>query len=177
MNHALKPAVPPGAEPLDGERGPFHRIEEVAARTGLTRRTIRYYEELGLLEPPARTEGHYRLYTEADVARLMHIRRLKDALGLSLKEIQQMIAAEEEHAELRATFQAPSAREQRLAALERANMLTREQIALVERKMESLRELRATLEARLARYAQGRAALAGTDTEEAVAPEQQADRG
>ena len=56
-------------------------IEQVSAQTGLTKRTLRYYEEVGLLPPTDRTEGNYRRYTEADVKRLDKIKKLRDLLG------------------------------------------------------------------------------------------------
>jgi len=58
----------------------------VAERTGVTRRTLRHYDELGLLVPSARSWGDYRLYNEGDLLRLLQIQSLK-ALGLSLGEI------------------------------------------------------------------------------------------
>ena len=61
-------------------------IEQVSAQTGLTKRTLRYYEEVGLLPPTDRTEGNYRRYTEADVKRLDKIKKLRDLLGFSLEE-------------------------------------------------------------------------------------------
>ncbi|MGC3995318.1 MAG: HEAT repeat domain-containing protein [Propionicimonas sp.] len=67
------------------------RIGEVAERTGLTRRTLRHYDELGLLVPSARSWGDYRLYDEADLLRLLQIQNLK-ALGLSLAEIADALA-------------------------------------------------------------------------------------
>lgn len=62
------------------------RIGEVAERTGLTRRTLRHYDALGLLVPSSRSWGDYRLYDEADLLRLLQVQNLK-ALGLSLAEI------------------------------------------------------------------------------------------
>ena len=62
------------------------QIGEVADRTGLSLRTIRHYEEAGLIAPSARSKGGSRLYTEADVSRLMVIRRMKP-LGFSLEEM------------------------------------------------------------------------------------------
>lgn len=53
------------------------RIGEVARRTGLTTRTLRHYDELGLLVPSGRTEGDYRMYTLDDVQRLLAIQHLK----------------------------------------------------------------------------------------------------
>src|SRR5437764_13398855 len=72
-----------------------YRIEEVAARTGFTKRTLRYYEEIGLITPAGRSEGNYRLYSEADVARLQRIKRLKDVLGMPLSSIKRMAEVEE----------------------------------------------------------------------------------
>lgn len=62
------------------------RIGELAARLGLTERTIRYYEEVGLLDSIRRVEGGRRVYTDDDVRRLKFIQRLK-MLGLSLQEM------------------------------------------------------------------------------------------
>lgn len=66
-------------------------IGEVAERTGLTRRTLRHYDDLGLLVPSERSWGDYRLYTETDLLRLLQIQNLK-ALGLSLGEIADALA-------------------------------------------------------------------------------------
>nr|WP_202455898.1 MerR family transcriptional regulator [Streptomyces sp. SID8367] len=68
------------------------QIGEVAARTELSLRTIRHYEETGLVIPSARSQGGFRLYTEADVARLMVIRRMKP-LGFTLDEMRDLLAA------------------------------------------------------------------------------------
>ncbi len=66
-----------------------YRIGEVAATVGMTERTIRYYEELGLLESVKRLEGGTRIYTDDDVRRLKFIRKLK-VLGLSLQEMHEL---------------------------------------------------------------------------------------
>jgi DNA-binding transcriptional MerR regulator len=78
------------------------RIGEVAELTGTTPRTIRYYEEIGLL-PAAedRQLGKRRHYDEADVERLREIMRLRDLLGLSLEELRSLIEAEDARAALR----------------------------------------------------------------------------
>src|SRR5215216_7446926 len=83
---------------------PCLQIGEVADRTGVTQRTLRFYEERGLLKPPTRMEGGFRLYSEDDVARVTQIRRLQDLLGLTLAEIKDMVEAEEVKEELRATY-------------------------------------------------------------------------
>ena len=72
------------------EAGPAtHRIGEVAATVGMTERTIRYYEELGLLDSVKRLDGGTRIYTDEDVRRLKFIRKLK-VLGLSLQEMHEL---------------------------------------------------------------------------------------
>ncbi|HEY6960114.1 MAG TPA: MerR family transcriptional regulator [Candidatus Limnocylindria bacterium] len=63
-----------------------YRIGELASKVGLTERTIRYYEEVGLLESVKRLDGGVRVYTDDDVRRLRFIRKLK-TLGLSLQEM------------------------------------------------------------------------------------------
>jgi DNA-binding transcriptional MerR regulator len=67
------------------------QIGEVAERTGLSLRTIRYYEEVGLAVPSARSQGGFRLYTELDVDRLELIKRMKP-LGFQLEEMRDLLA-------------------------------------------------------------------------------------
>jgi DNA-binding transcriptional MerR regulator len=79
------------------------RIGDVARLAGTTPRTIRYYEEIGLLPPaPARPSGRHRLYSEVEVERLRELMRLKDLLGVSLEELKTLLSAEEARAEVRA---------------------------------------------------------------------------
>lgn len=66
------------------------QIGEVAEQTGLSLRTIRYYEEVGLVTPSARTSGGFRLYSETDVARLRLVRRMKP-LEFSLEEMRRVL--------------------------------------------------------------------------------------
>jgi DNA-binding transcriptional MerR regulator len=66
-----------------------YRIGELAAKVGMTERTIRYYEELGLLDSVKRLDGGTRVYTDDDVRRLKFIRKLK-VLGLSLQEMHEL---------------------------------------------------------------------------------------
>lgn len=66
------------------------QIGEVAEQTGLSLRTIRYYEEVGLVTPSSRTIGGFRLYTETDVARLRFVRRMKP-LEFSLGEMKDVL--------------------------------------------------------------------------------------
>ena len=69
------------------------RIGELARRTGLTQRALRHYDEIGLLVPSGRSGGDYRLYSRADVERLLAVQHLK-SLGLSLAEIAEALNGE-----------------------------------------------------------------------------------
>lgn len=67
------------------------RIGELAAVSGVTAKTIRYYEDIGVLDPPARTPSGYRQYTPEAANRLAFIRSAQ-AVGLSLGEIRGIVA-------------------------------------------------------------------------------------
>ncbi|MEM6256657.1 MAG: MerR family transcriptional regulator [Cyanobacteria bacterium P01_D01_bin.156] len=66
------------------------QVGELAKQTGISIRTLRYYDEIGLLVPSHRTEAEYRLYSEADIARLQQILSLRQ-LGFALKEIRECL--------------------------------------------------------------------------------------
>jgi MerR family transcriptional regulator, copper efflux regulator len=82
------PDLPDLAE--DGER--LLQVGDIAKASGKTVRAIHHYEEVGLLQPHARSKGRYRLYDQASVNRVRWIGKLHD-LGLSLSEIQEMVKA------------------------------------------------------------------------------------
>ena len=86
---------------------PALRIGDVARLVGTTARTIRYYEEFGLLgEPHARPAGSHRLYSDAEVEHLREVMRLRELLGVSLDELKTLVEAEEARAALRAEIEA-----------------------------------------------------------------------
>lgn len=73
---------------MDDER--TMHIGEVADRTGLSHRTLRHYDEVGLVVPSGRSGGGFRLYTEADVQRLLLVRRMKP-LGYTLEQMRDLL--------------------------------------------------------------------------------------
>lgn len=142
------------AHKAEGASERYFLIGEAADRTGLTQRTIRYYEELGLLSPPSRTQGDFRLFSEGDLDRLKEIGRLKHLLGFSLAEIRKIVEGEEVLGQLRSEYRATDDTARRLALLENATRLTDSQLVLIEAKMSQLEELRTELVARQLRYAE-----------------------
>lgn len=119
------------------------RIGALAERAGTTPRTIRYYEELGLLPAAAeRCSGRHRVYSDADVARVQQILRLKDLLGLTLDELHDVLEAEDARGALREEWRrADVPRARRREILAEALRHVDGQLALVARRREKLDEL------------------------------------
>ena len=125
------------------------RIGELAELTGTTPRTIRYYEEIGLLgSAPERTQGKHRCYSEADVERLREIVRLRDLLGLSLDQLSQLLEAESARAHLRREYQQTEQPAERRRILEELRKHIGTQLDLVYGRLGELGELRDELEAK-----------------------------
>lgn len=145
MAHETAPAPVPGR---------LLRIQEAAAEVGLTARSVRYYEEVGLLRPAARSEGDYRLYDESDLERLRFIKGLRDDAGFSLAEIAQLLedeaARERGHAAFHATTD-PAERRRILA----------ERMASYERQIDTLRRKVARLQVMVDEAENRRARTAG----------------
>jgi DNA-binding transcriptional MerR regulator len=122
------------------------RIGEVAERTGLTPRTIRYYEEIGLLPgPPERRKGEHRAYDDTDIERLSELTRLRDLLNLSLEELKQLVEAEEARAAIRKKFHETESSSERLRLLDAALPHVDTQLSLVRHRIEELRSLESEL--------------------------------
>ena len=117
------------------------RIGEIAERSGVTPRTIRYYEELGLLPRSERETGKHRTYTEIDVERVLELKRLRDLLGLSLDELRAMVVAEDVRADVRRRYEETDSPAERLALLDEALPHIETQIELVRRRRAELQEL------------------------------------
>ncbi|MDR6980955.1 DNA-binding transcriptional MerR regulator [Streptomyces sp. 3330] len=126
------------------------QIGEVAARTELSLRTIRHYEETGLVVPSARSQGGFRLYTEADVARLMVIRRMKP-LGFTLDQMRDLLEATDR---LDAgTRLDPDEREALLDRVRTYQQAAAEQVEKLRIQLARAEDFAATLGARLERNA------------------------
>jgi len=145
-------------EPNEAQR-PRYRIEQVADRLRTTKRTLRYYEEIGLLPPAERTEGGYRLYSEDDIKRLERIQRLKDLLGFSLAEIRELLQTDDERGQVRVAYNHETDPAVKLKHMEAADRLSRQQLAVVERKMAGLEQMRQDILKRLDHYQQHRQEL------------------
>jgi DNA-binding transcriptional MerR regulator len=127
----------------------FYTIEQVAQRTGLTKRTLRYYEEVGLLPSTGRTEGNYRRYSDADIQRL---ERIKSLLGFSLTEIRELLSAEEERDLIKQAYHQETDAEEKIAHLDHADEVIRGQLRLIEQNLHGLEQIRTSLLTKLERH-------------------------
>jgi MerR family transcriptional regulator, repressor of the yfmOP operon len=136
------------------------RIGELADRVGVTTRTIRYYEELGLLGAGTdRSKGAHRLYGEGDVTRLRELIRLRDLLGLTLEEIVALAEAEEARAALRDRWYDDPTDAERRRIVEAAFPLVERQLELVRARQRTLAEFADDLVAKLDLLRERRAEL------------------
>ena len=119
------------------------RIGELARRVGTTPRTIRYYEEIGILPSEGgRESGRHRLYGERDVQRLTEALRLKELLGVSLDELRELLEAEDARAALREEWhQSQPGTERRREMLAESRRLIDRQLALVRRRRDEIAAL------------------------------------
>ncbi len=127
------------------------RISDAATRAGVSARTLRYYEELGLLTPSLYTPGGERRYTADDLAHLQRILELREVLGMNLDEIREFLALETRLDELRATYRATKgatskkARAEQKATLEEALVLNESLAEQISAKLARMDAFRAKL--------------------------------
>ncbi|HLY14846.1 MAG TPA: MerR family transcriptional regulator [Candidatus Limnocylindrales bacterium] len=122
---------------------PLRRIQDVADEVGLTTRAIRYYEEMGLLTPAARSGGSHRLYDETDIERLRAIRGLRDDAGFSVGDITRLLEDTDHLARSRAAFHDTESPVERLRIARDGLQRVDRQLELLEDKIERLRTMRA----------------------------------
>jgi len=137
----------------------FYSIDQVAAQTGLTKRTLRYYEEMGLLPPTGRTEGNYRRYSDDDIHRLEHIKKLRDLLGFSLADIRDMLEVDDERGVLKEAYRHETEAATKIAQLDRSDELIRRQLQMIEQKIAGLEQMHASLQATIERHERTRQQL------------------
>ncbi len=163
-NHARRPGelpedAPQRRRPSGSADDAGLRIGDVAARAGVSTRTLRYYEELGLLEPSGRTAGGERRYRADDIVRLERIIECKDLLGMNLEEIRLLLSSRARLDELRVAYRANAdspaneAKERRRAILEEALALQTSLVERMDAKLARLAAFRAEAHADAEHYA------------------------
>ncbi|HVA05723.1 MAG TPA: MerR family transcriptional regulator [Acidimicrobiales bacterium] len=141
----------PATRPAQHTAADGLRISRAALELGVSARTLRYYEELGLLVPSGRTSGGERRYTEADLEQLRRILSLKEVLGMNLEEIKSVVTVETRLTELRSSYRAhkddpsPDAQDALRAILAEALTLREELSRHLDEKMARMDEFRLRL--------------------------------
>jgi DNA-binding transcriptional MerR regulator len=133
---------------------PRFRIGEVAQQAGVSPRTLRYYQELGLLDPAGLSPGGSRRYSARDVARLRRILELRDVMGFDLDRINVILHAEDRLSELRDEVRAGVSLERHQGVVIEAINLNNSMRAQVHEKIGVLQSFLAELETKAARYRQ-----------------------
>jgi DNA-binding transcriptional MerR regulator len=128
------------------------RIGQAAAAAGVSTRTLRYYEQVGLLRPAAYSSGGERRYTDVDVERLRRIRDLQRLLGSDLADIRTVLEAEDRLADIRAEFRSGISARRKRELLDEATAINERMQEQVRQRIGALEGLLAELQARRARH-------------------------
>lgn len=142
-----------GTSQAPGGDGVLCGIGEAASRLGVSERALRYYQQIGLLTPSARTAGGLRRYSPGDLERVGRIRELQDLLGFNLDEIRSVLATEDRRQHLRAEYQRPETSPARRRELIAEGLALQDDLLRqVEAKLARLERFRADLAATAARF-------------------------
>lgn len=121
------------------------KIDEVAKQSGLTKRTIRYYEQIGILPSPPRSEGGFRLYSQEHVDFLKKITNAKEVLGFTLQELQEFITLSDMLELQRMDYRQVKGTSLQKEKLEKVYQTVNEQLKLIEQKKKNIIKLETDL--------------------------------
>ncbi|MDR7241246.1 MerR family transcriptional regulator [Priestia megaterium] len=121
------------------------KIDDVAKQSGLTKRTIRYYEQIGLMPAPPRSEGGFRLYTEEHVEFLKKITNAKEVMGFSLQELQEFLALSATLEIQKMDYRQVKGTNQQKEKLEQVLHTVEEQLKLIEQKKKNILKVESDL--------------------------------
>lgn len=122
------------------------KIDDVAKETGLTKRTIRYYEEIGLIKPPERSEKGTRLYTEENIEQLKKVIAAREVLGFSLQELHHFLTLKVTIESHRFEYRNAVNQDDKKQELQNIASNLRQQIDMLEQKRKKMLELKNELE-------------------------------
>ena len=126
-----------------------YQIGEVAEITGLTHRTLRYYEEIGLLGERDHAPGKHRVYNEEDLQRLSRITRFKELMGHQLSEIKEIIDLDLERQSLREEATTAGSNSEKARKLDRIREIFARELGLLRERQSMLGEVERLLTERI----------------------------
>ncbi|KSU83924.1 MerR family transcriptional regulator [Fictibacillus enclensis] len=121
------------------------KIDEAAKITGITKRAIRYYEEISLIQPPERSDGQVRLYTDEDIKQLKRVVDAKEVLGFSLQELQHFLSIKERVLEHKDQYESTKDTTIQQSELEEIAVGLKEQEKMLQHKMEKMKSFQGEL--------------------------------
>ncbi len=121
------------------------KIGEVSKVVGITPRTIRYYEELGLLPPIAHTDGGTRKYTSRDIARLTRIKELQTIFGFSLGDIKILLMAEDDYERLREEWKNTQSKKRQREIIQEAKKVNDSMLLEIEKRLIKMKSFKKEL--------------------------------
>lgn len=131
------------------EEPKIYQIGEVAEITGLTHRTLRYYEEIGLLGKRDHAPGKHRVYTDADLERISRITRFKELLGHQLSEIKELVDLDQERQSLREEAATDDSKDEKVRKLERIREIFVKELGFLRERQSRLDEVERLLTERI----------------------------
>jgi DNA-binding transcriptional MerR regulator len=131
-----------------------YRIGEIADTVGVSTRTVRYYEQVGLMAPSSYSTGGSRRYCDADLQRIERIRELQSVMGFNLDEIREILQADDRLAELTFEYRKGVSKTRQRAMVREAARLNRRMQAQTLAKVATLETFLDGLRAKAARYAE-----------------------
>jgi DNA-binding transcriptional MerR regulator len=126
-----------------------YQIGEVVEITGLTHRTLRYYEELGLLGERGHTPGKHRIYTDEDLERISRITRFKELMGHQLSEIKELVDLDQERQSLREEAATAGSKAEKARKLERIREIFVKELGFLRERQSRLGEVERLLTERI----------------------------
>ncbi len=146
------PMVGHGGDETVRDQAEWLRIGEAAERAGVSTRTLRWYEEIGLLVPAGHSAGGARRYGHDDLQRIIHIRELQSLLGLDLGEIRDILVGEDALAGLRREYQAGAEAARRREILVEASGINEKLRSVVAGRQHHLGQMMRSLQEKAVRY-------------------------
>ncbi|MGC8511233.1 MAG: MerR family transcriptional regulator [Acidimicrobiales bacterium] len=136
----------------EGDASELVRIGTVARRLGLSERTLRYYEEVGLISPAQHQPGASRRYCESDIARIARVREMQELLGFNLDDIRAIMGAEDRLNALRDEYRAVTDQSRQRRLIESAYHELTDMREVVVAKVTRLTDFLDELDQRIARH-------------------------
>jgi DNA-binding transcriptional MerR regulator len=127
----------------------IYQIGEVAEITGLTHRTLRYYEEIGLLGERDHAPGKHRVYTDEDLERISRITRFKELMGHQLCEIKEIIDLDLERQSLREEAATADSKAEKKQKLKRIREVFVKELGLLKERQSKLNKVERLLTERI----------------------------